>query len=101
MLRKPKATLTQSKLSSEKGRRSARIEPRGDDAIVDQTIAARLKHRTVDVGQNDTARFADTLRKKARDVARAACNVEHAVASAARGCVRSAYVSRAGAGRAT
>ncbi len=52
------------------------------DAFVEQAVAADLEHRTVDVRQHHLAGGADELGELGRQVARAAGDVEHAVASA-------------------
>jgi len=76
------------------------MRDRGDDAVVEQPVPAHREHRAVDVGEPHLARRPDAARERAREVARAAGDVEHALA-ARTPLISSANAFHSGAGRAT
>ena len=81
MLRRPKATLTQSKRSAGNGSRSASHCATGATTPSSSSRSRPdREHRAVDVGEPHLARRPDAARERAREVARAAGDVEHAVA---------------------
>jgi hypothetical protein len=73
MLRRPKATVTQSLFA-------VALRCQRNDAVVQQPVAADPEHRAVDIGEDHLSAVADALGEGARQVAAAAGNVEHPAA---------------------
>ena len=81
-LRRPKPIVTQSKMPSAKGRRSAFTCAHvtfDDEPFVDEPVAPACEHRGIDVREHDVPARAHLLRKTDGEIAGAAGDIQRAL----------------------